>query len=77
MKVSELIAELSKHDQDAIVLVSGYESGADEVDEVIATRAVKNKHKSYHTWAGEYREGNEVRKNEDAVPALILPRKSC
>lgn len=75
MKVKELISELLKHDQDAEVMVDGYEMGVSDVRKVVPVTAYKNVERPH--WHGRYElsPGGEYTPSEaQPINAVLLPR---
>ncbi len=75
MKVKELIAELQKHDQEAEVVVEGYEMGVSDVRKVVPVTVYKNVERPY--WCGRYETslgGEYTPTNAQPVSAVFLPR---
>lgn len=64
MKVKELVEKLQKLDQDAMVIVSGYEGGYDEVDTVEKKEIALNAHTSWYYGKhddADYYDGEQVK----------------
>lgn len=75
MKVKELIEELFKHDQDAEVLVDGYETGVSDVRKVVPVTAYKNIERP--SWHGRYelsKDGEYTPADAQPISAVLLPR---
>jgi len=75
VKVSELITELLKQDQEAEVLVDGYEMGVSDVRKVVPDIAYKNDNRPY--WHGRYElnsKGEYTPEDAKAINAVYLPR---
>lgn len=75
MKVSELITELLKQDQEAEVLVDGYEMGVSDVRKVVPNIAYKNNNRPY--WHGRYElnsKGEYTPEDAKEINAVYLPR---
>lgn len=71
MKVRELIEQLSKLEQDAIVLRPGYEGGYDEADLDITIALVEyNPDASW--WWGKYDTKKKETPESEAIRAYIL-----
>jgi hypothetical protein len=73
MKVKELIEKLSQEDPEMRVVVTGYECGYDELEELTKVGIAKNAKKEDKWWEGEF---HETPKIEPFETALLLPRKS-
>lgn len=70
MTVEQLIKKLQKHDPNMLVLVTAYEEGYNELNEV---KEVKTFYKlSDKHWAGEYQDYPLESCN---ISAILLPRK--
>ena len=75
MKVKDLILELQKHDQEAEVVVDGYEMGVSDVRKVVATVIFQNENRPY--WYGRFETTepyNYSVKNAKPINAVYLPR---
>ena len=73
MKVKELIELLNTEDPEMTVVVTGYECGYDELEEVIKVGLAKNSNKKDKWWEGEF---HEALINHSEQVALLFPRKS-
>lgn len=73
MKVKELIDLLKTEDPEMKVMVTGYECGYDELEEIVKVGIVKNLKKGDKWWEGEF---HEAPINHSQETALLLPRKS-
>ena len=73
MKIKELIEKLSQEDPEMRVVVTGYECGYDELQELITVGISKNLNKKDKWWEGEFHEAPKINSFETA---LLLPRKS-
>lgn len=75
MKVKDLILELQKHEQDAEVVVDGYEMGVNDVRRVVATVIYQNEKRPY--WYGRYettKPGVYSIEGSKPINAVYLPR---
>ena len=72
MKIKDLIERLQQHDPETIVIVNGYEEGYDEIENLITISIAKNLNKRDRWWSGEFIDA----KDNQGVPAVLLPRKS-
>jgi len=75
MKVKDLINLLGKENPDYRVVVDGYESGYDEVREILKVNIEKNPdhsdvEKDGRWWDGEF----EFSENQESEIAICLPR---
>lgn len=73
MNVKELIKQLSEQDPEMRVVVTGYECGYDELEELSIVGIAKNLNKKDKWWEGEF---HETPKIDSFEIALLLPRKS-
>lgn len=73
MKVKDLIEKLLQEDPEMRVVVTGYECGYDELEEVITVGVTKNLNKKDKWWEGEFHETPQI---DPFEIALLLPRKS-
>jgi hypothetical protein len=76
MKIKELIEILSKKNPDMRVVVSGYESGYDELDSIQEVEITANPDADIKTWEGDFDEVNLKIPFQKFETALYLPRKS-
>lgn len=75
MKVKELIEELKKQDQSALVVTDGYEMGINEFRLVRPMVVYKNENRPF--WYGRYestKPGEYTIKNAEPINAVYLPR---
>jgi hypothetical protein len=75
MKVKELIAELQKHDPEALVVTDCYEMGINEFRVVRPLVVYKNENRPF--WYGRYeaiKPGSYTVKDAQPVSAVYLPR---
>jgi hypothetical protein len=75
VKVHELITELLKHDQEAEVMVDGYEEGVSEVRKVVPVTAYRNLERPF--WYGRYElslGGEYTPADAQPISAVFLPR---
>ena len=72
MKIKELIERLSMEDPEMRVVVTGYECGYDELEELTKVGISKNLNKKDKWWEGEYHEAPNI---DPFETALLLPRK--
>jgi hypothetical protein len=76
MKVHELIERLKQCDQDAEVVVDGYERGVNDVREVRVVQAYKNESRPF--WNGRFeldKPGEFTTPGTMPVAAVYLPRQ--
>jgi hypothetical protein len=76
MKVKDLITKLQQCDPEHIVVVDGYETGYDSVDELLTMKVLPAKEKNWYD--GEYVTAgcNSMHWLHDEVNVVYLPRKS-
>ena len=72
MLVKDLIAKLLEYDQDATVVIPGYENGYDDIDRIISDLLIKNTSTDY--WDGAYIETKIIPHETDK---LIHAIKLC
>ena len=72
MKVKQLIEKLSQEDPEMRVVVTGYECGYDDLEELIKVGISKNTKKEDKWWEGGFHEAPKI---EPFEIALLLPRK--
>jgi len=75
MRVKELIEHLTTQDPEMRVVVNGYETGYDELENVYTVKITPNPKADIKIWEGDF---DEVSKNsyEPSETALCFPRKS-
>jgi hypothetical protein len=76
MKVKELIEQLQKFDPEQIVVVDGYETGYDEVKEVVYIAGLTKLPDNKPYYDGEYQEFSKFLEIKETTNAVYLPRSS-
>ena len=76
MKIKELIKILEKYPQDLEIMVSGYESGYDEISEKRIRKTTLKKVNNSNDYDGDFEEIDFVKNDNPKFEAIILERKS-
>jgi hypothetical protein len=75
MKIKELIELLEKEDSEKRVIISGYEGGYNDIQEIAPIKIILNYNDNKRWWYGDHEELSDLyhnRKGKEVVDAILI-----